>query len=166
LGIYCLGIPAASRAIQFRGRGPRLYDVIVSSVKFNNNKKTMIDHEKVKLFINAYNKLNSSFFCKAQINRSTGILTELYIDTIQNCGMFLLKENDEVIKYAIFEEFDIGVVSFFHDDSLIKLLNAGLISYEEMKKSVELRKIVFELQQRDKWNLEALKNFSIKNFNK
>lgn len=85
-------------------------------------------------------------------------LMELYLDTLQKCGIYLLDAEAEVIEYNIFEEFDIGVVSFLHDDNLSKLKEAGLINDKIMGKSSELRNMVIELQNSDKWNVEAVRN--------
>jgi hypothetical protein len=43
-------------------------------------------------------------------------LMELYVDTLSKCGTYLLSEDDKVVEYNIFEEFDIGIISFFHID--------------------------------------------------
>ena len=85
---------------------------------------------------------------------------ELYVDTINKCGTYLLSEDDVIIGYNIFEEFDTGVISFFHSDNLQKLNDVGLISDEIMYKSTTLRDLVHELQQGDKWNINAVRNSS------
>jgi len=85
-------------------------------------------------------------------------LMELYVDTISKCGTYLISEDDIVIGYNIFEEFDIGVISFLHPDSLERLNDAGLISDEIMYKSSTLRDLVLELQQSDKWSINAVRN--------
>lgn len=84
-------------------------------------------------------------------------LYEYYIDTLNKCGSFLLNENDEYIEYNIFEEFDIGIVSFFHEESLEKLFEGGFININQMKYSLELRRLVFELQNNNLWNIKALR---------
>ncbi|MEJ8548090.1 hypothetical protein [Brevibacillus borstelensis] len=89
---------------------------------------------------------------------SIGKLMELYVDTIGKCGLYLLSEDDEVIGYNIFEEFDIGVNSFLHTDNLQKLKDAGLINDEIMQKSVTLRNLVQTIQQGDNWNINAVRN--------
>ncbi|KAF6578496.1 hypothetical protein MHB46_22425 [Paenibacillus sp. FSL H7-0703] len=61
-------------------------------------------------------------------------LMELYVNTIDKCGTYLLSEDDMVIGYNIFEEFDTGVISFLHADILQKLNHAGLISDEMVYK--------------------------------
>lgn len=83
---------------------------------------------------------------------------ELYVDTIDKCGTYLLSEDDVVIGYNIFEEFDTGITSFLHADNLQKLKDAGLISDDMMYKSSILRNMVLELQQGDKWNVNAVRN--------
>jgi len=85
-------------------------------------------------------------------------LMELYVDTIDKCGTYLLSEDDMVIGYNIFEEFDTGVISFLHTDVLQRLNDAGLISDEMVYKSSILRDLVLELQQGDEWNVNAVRN--------
>jgi len=84
-------------------------------------------------------------------------LMELYVDTMKKCGMFLQKADDDIIEYNIFEEFDIGVISFLHEQSLVRLENAGLISREIRQLSADLRKRFMELQNTDQWNCEAVR---------
>lgn len=88
---------------------------------------------------------------------TTERLLELYLDTIQRCGIHLLNTEDEVVEYDIFEEFDVGVVSFLHDDSLKKLYEACLISDDVVRKSADLRKMVLEIQKTDDWNVIGVK---------
>ena len=38
--------------------------------------------------------------------------------TIEECGSYLLLEDDNTIKHNLFEEFSINVVSFLHEDTL------------------------------------------------
>lgn len=85
-------------------------------------------------------------------------LMELYVDTIVRCGTYLLNEDDVVIEYNIFEEFDTGITSFLHADNLQKLYDAGLINNEMLYKSSTLRNMVLELQQGDEWDVNAVRN--------
>ncbi|WP_311079286.1 hypothetical protein [Paenibacillus polymyxa] len=85
-------------------------------------------------------------------------LMELYVNTIDKCGTYLLSEDDMVIGYNIFEEFDTGVISFLHADILQKLNDTGLISDEMVYKSCILRNLVLELQKGDDWNVNAIRN--------
>ncbi|BFT70109.1 hypothetical protein [Paenibacillus sp. P36] len=87
-------------------------------------------------------------------------LYELYVDTIKRCGTYLLDSDDLVIGYNIFEEFDIGAITFLHTDNLKKLVYDGLISYEMMFKSSTLRGKFLALQQGDEWNINAVRQSS------
>ncbi|MCL1810464.1 MAG: hypothetical protein FWG42_11975 [Clostridiales bacterium] len=85
-------------------------------------------------------------------------LREFYRDTLDKCGLFLLRSKDEDVACNIFEEFDIGVVTFLHERSLERLKNADLISEEVLLKSLELRKKTMALQNTSLWNISAVKN--------
>lgn len=83
---------------------------------------------------------------------------KLFLETLQKCGMYLIESDTITIEYNIFEEFDIGAVSFLHISNLIILKDAGLINELIMKKSIELRNKFMELQGSEKWNVESVKN--------
>ncbi|OPH47917.1 hypothetical protein BC351_39175 [Paenibacillus ferrarius] len=87
-------------------------------------------------------------------------LYELYVDTIKRCGTYLLDSDDLVIGYNIFEEFDIGAISFLNTDNLKKLIEDGLISYEIMLKSSTLRSKFLAIQQGDEWKINAVRHSS------
>jgi hypothetical protein len=72
-------------------------------------------------------------------------LDALFIDTLERGSMKLLQENDEEIEYQLFEEFDLGVHSFLHIDSLEKLEEAGFINEEIKTLSLELRELSRQL---------------------
>ncbi len=91
-------------------------------------------------------------------NISLNQLYALYKDTLNKSGTYLLNEDNETINYNIFEEFDIGVISFLSETSLLKLLEGGLISNDEMKCGLELRKMVFDLQNNNEWNIESFRS--------
>ena len=57
-------------------------------------------------------------------------LYELFVDTAKRCSSEIVSLGDEEIEYNLFEEFDVGVRSFFHDDNLTKLVEAGMIRKE------------------------------------
>lgn len=80
-------------------------------------------------------------------------LLELYNDTLEKCGAFLLDEDDETIGYNIYEEFDIGVFSYFHVDSMQRLHESGLISTVKFNESNLLRRIVIDLQSNSEWDI-------------
>lgn len=52
---------------------------------------------------------------------SIGKLFWFYVDTLERCGTFLLPMTDEEIGYNVFEEFDVGTVSFLHGNTLDRL---------------------------------------------
>ena len=85
-------------------------------------------------------------------------LMELFVDTLQKCGMHLLKLSDEYIGYYIFEEFDGGAVPFLHENSLIKLKEARLINETISQKSAELRSKFMALENTEQWNVDSVKN--------
>ncbi|MCL9661758.1 hypothetical protein L2089_13740 [Paenibacillus hunanensis] len=85
-------------------------------------------------------------------------LMELYINTLEKCGKYLLEEQDELIEYNIFEEFDTGVISFLHKDSLKRLHKAGLINNDIVQKSTHLRELVLNMQKGDEWNIHSVKS--------
>ncbi|MCM3080428.1 MULTISPECIES: hypothetical protein [Brevibacillus] len=88
---------------------------------------------------------------------TTEALFHLYLDTLESCGSYLRNSSDDVVGYEIFEQFDIGVVSFFHESSLLRLLNAGFINIETMQRSSELRRLALELQKENEWSLKAFR---------
>lgn len=90
-------------------------------------------------------------------NITTRELYDLYIDTLDKCGIYLLKEEDIVIETNIYEDFDIGIHSFFYIDSLNKLYESGFISLNKLNKSSILRDKVIQLQDSTEWNIENFK---------
>jgi hypothetical protein len=85
-------------------------------------------------------------------------LMEWYEDTLQKIGMFLLDElNDEIIGYYIFEEVDIGLISFFYHDNLVRLHEAGYINEVIMEKSRVLRQKFIVIQDSEQWNVASVK---------
>lgn len=84
-------------------------------------------------------------------------LFEYYNDTLNKCGSFVLEMGDDEIAYNVFEEFDIGIHSFFYIDNLEILFNEGYISFLKKDKSLKLREKVIQLQDSDNWNMIDLK---------
>ena len=70
---------------------------------------------------------------------------ELFVDTLQKCGVHLLEMNDD-IGYYIFEEFDVGATTFLHENTLLILKTANLINGEISQKNSELRSKFMNLQ--------------------
>ncbi|WP_154901248.1 hypothetical protein [Gimesia maris] len=64
-------------------------------------------------------------------------------------------KNDE-LEYNLFEEFDIGVTSYFHEDSLQNLLAAGKINSEAICLSEEIRRIWFRLNA-ETWTTDQIR---------
>ena len=85
-------------------------------------------------------------------------LMELYIDTLQKCDMQLLETNDDWIGYCIFEEFDIGAISFLHNNVLSRLKQANLITENIAQKSSLLREKFMKLQNTELWNINSVKH--------
>lgn len=85
-------------------------------------------------------------------------LMAYYIDTLNQCGLFLLNEEDSVVEYRIFEEFDTGAHTFLHPSNLERLHASGFIDREMMDKSSELRGKVVSLQENGEWNMQAFRS--------
>jgi hypothetical protein len=86
-----------------------------------------------------------------------GKLMDLFVDTVQKCGSYLLEMDDEDIDYYIFEEFNIGASSFLHNSTISKLKGAELITDEILAMSAELREKYFALENTNMWNVESVK---------
>lgn len=84
-------------------------------------------------------------------------LYDYFLDTLSHCGTFILDSNKEDIKYQIFEEFDIGIISFLHENSLKQLLDSKFITFDVYNKCLLLRKQVLELQELDLWKIDLIK---------
>ncbi|WP_426279168.1 hypothetical protein ACN9MN_08075 [Chryseobacterium sp. S-02] len=84
-------------------------------------------------------------------------LYEYFLDTLSHCGSFIFDSSKEEIEYEIFEEFDIGVISFLHEDSLKQLLDSKLITFEIYNRCLLLRKNFLELQELGLWKIDLVK---------
>lgn len=89
---------------------------------------------------------------------TVGKLFELYMDTLQKCGIQILNLSDEMIGYYIFEEFIVGITSFLSKNSLDRLENEGIIDEEIYSQSEMLRTVTLEIEQTDLWNIDSVKN--------
>lgn len=89
--------------------------------------------------------------------RSTQDLYSDFAYTLQQCSSGLLSASDDEIGYKIFEEFDIGVVSFLHPEVLDTLWQAGLISKKIVGQCILLRDAVLYAQTTDDWNIHAVR---------
>lgn len=84
-------------------------------------------------------------------------LNNLFIDTLQRCAYDLINKDDETIEYELFEEFDIGVNSFLHEDSLDLLLKDNFIDNDIKELSLKLREM-FLLLEEDKRTADSVRN--------
>jgi hypothetical protein len=84
-------------------------------------------------------------------------LNNLFWDAIERISGDFSQKNDEQIEYDILEEYDIGVRSFLHDDSLNRLVEEGLLSNEIALLSKELRAKSLAIDD-ENWNLDDIKN--------
>jgi len=84
-------------------------------------------------------------------------LFDLYNDTLQKCGTYLLQEDEETIEYNIYEEFDIGIHTFFYSDNLKRLYRRGFISLNKFNASFLLREKFIQLQDSTEWTIENFK---------
>ncbi|WP_411898232.1 hypothetical protein [Elizabethkingia occulta] len=84
-------------------------------------------------------------------------LYDLFLDTLSHCGSFIFNLSKDEIEYEIFEEFDIGVISFLHEDSLKQLLDSKLITIEIRDKCIFLREKVLRLQELNLWKIDLVK---------
>lgn len=83
-------------------------------------------------------------------------LFELFIDTLNQFGTFLLKADKEDIGYYVFEEFDGDSITFLHEYTLNRLLDSGYISAEVYPLCQLLRKKFRDLEGTTLWNVEAV----------
>lgn len=65
---------------------------------------------------------------------------------------------DDIIEYNLFEEFSVGVVSFFHEKNLKLFLEEGMIDSTILEKSMELRKRYLKLEEnKDLFHTDCVK---------
>lgn len=88
-------------------------------------------------------------------------LYEQFVYTLEQCGTYLLEASDDEIGYRIFEEFQIGAISFLHDNSLQRLKAFDLISDEVMIKSRQLRKEVMQIMDGEIWNIASIRSSDV-----
>ncbi|EKH9260378.1 hypothetical protein PAL76_001421 [Listeria monocytogenes] len=83
-----------------------------------------------------------------------------YIDTLEKSGMFILELSNEEIETFIFEDFIVGVTSFFSKNNLSEL-KANEIIDEDMKKNAYLlREKVLKIDNTDLWNINSVRQSS------
>ena len=84
-------------------------------------------------------------------------LFELFLKTLDCCGMFLLKCDSQDIDYYLFEEFDSDSTSFLHEKSLNRLLASRCISVEVSFLCHSLYEKFRRMEGTDLWNSDAVK---------
>lgn len=57
-------------------------------------------------------------------------LYDFFLETLEQCGSFLLNADMESIEWHLFEEFDSSSITFLHENTLDRLLDCGYISTE------------------------------------
>ncbi|EAC6873113.1 hypothetical protein LMIV_0108 [Listeria monocytogenes FSL J1-208] len=83
-----------------------------------------------------------------------------YIDTLEKSGMFILELSNEEIETFIFEDFIVGVTSFFSKNNLSEL-KANEIIDEDMKKNAYLlREKVLKIDNTNLWNINSVRQSS------
>ena len=82
---------------------------------------------------------------------------ELFIETVQSCGTYLLGRSDADIEYFLFEEFDSDCISYLHESVLKELLEGKYINTDIYNMATELRCKFRALESTDAWNICAVK---------
>ena len=82
----------------------------------------------------------------------------LYMLTLKQCGLDILKMPDDMIEYNILQEFIIGATSCFSKFTLDKLEENGIIDDDIYNKSKLLQQKVMNLDNSNFWNVESIKD--------
>lgn len=82
-----------------------------------------------------------------------------FINTLNECGIFLISADDEKIGYLIFEEFDIDVRSNLCDNNLSMFISEGWIDESIEEKCRKLRDSFCEIQTLypQIWNIHSIR---------
>lgn len=72
-------------------------------------------------------------------------LYEVYIDASRRCLTSTSEQSDEIMAYDIFEEFDVGAYSYFTDEALQRLYDAGMIGDDAFVLSQRIRQFWLDL---------------------
>ena len=84
-------------------------------------------------------------------------LFELFWQTLDCCGLFLLNCEPRDIEYYLFEEFDSDSITILHENTLNRLFDEAYISVEAYPLCQLLRKKFRELEGTSLWNVEAVR---------
>lgn len=82
-----------------------------------------------------------------------------FINTLNECGVFLLSVDDEKIGYFIFEEFDIDVRTNLCDNNLAMFISEGWIDKSIEEKCKKMRDSFCEIQTLHPqiWNVNSVR---------
>ncbi|HDU1220344.1 TPA: hypothetical protein REU90_002151 [Listeria monocytogenes] len=83
-----------------------------------------------------------------------------YIDTLEKSGMFILELSNEKIETFIFEDFIVGVTSFFSKNNLSELKANEIIDEDMEKNAYLLREKVLKIDNTDLWNINSVRQSS------
>lgn len=78
---------------------------------------------------------------------------DLYLDTLTGVSTKLRVAPDEMVETAVFEDFHMGVLSFFHESTLHRLIEAQLITDEEAQLAARIYRAVCNLETSEDWNI-------------
>ncbi|ELY0463010.1 hypothetical protein SLM20_002306 [Listeria innocua] len=83
-----------------------------------------------------------------------------YIDTLEKSGMFILELSNEEIETFIFEDFIVGVTSFFSKNNLSELRVNEIIDEDMEKNAYLLREKVLKIDNTNLWNINSVRQSS------
>ncbi|MBC2121186.1 hypothetical protein [Listeria marthii] len=83
-----------------------------------------------------------------------------FIDTLEKSGMFILELSNEEIETFIFEDFIVGVTSFFSKNNLDELKANEIIDEDMEKNAYLLREKVLKIDNTNLWNINSVRQSS------
>ncbi|MBC1571294.1 hypothetical protein HCJ25_06420 [Listeria sp. FSL L7-1426] len=83
-----------------------------------------------------------------------------FIDTLEKSGMFILELSNEEIETFIFEDFIVGVTSFFSKNNLDELKANEIIDADMERKAYLLREKVLKIDNTNLWNINSVRQNS------
>lgn len=93
---------------------------------------------------------------------TTEQLYEQFIYTLSRCTSATRSLSDEELECCLFEDFSVGVWTFFHENSLVTLREAGFLNDGAVKSGMEIRRrwlsleacpwTIEEVRQHPKWD--------------
>ncbi|MBC1542841.1 hypothetical protein [Listeria cossartiae] len=83
-----------------------------------------------------------------------------FIDTLEKSGMFILELSNEEIETFIFEDFIVGVTSFFSKNNLDELKANEIIDADMERNAYLLREKVLKIDNTNLWNINSVRQNS------